>query len=384
MNLLIYELKKLLSFKVSFIVIIVLIVNAGKIYIETNNNPDIIHSKEYWNNQQICNFENDLSGYMDYASALKIRTGYEKHLNFLKGYGEFSADAEIYYKMYEHYKYLYNYNLNIETALENAEDNIRFYELYNNQEEIKKNKKTIQLYSNRYIKDYYNSKDYKIIFDYEFSSFLLVIISLIGSFVTLGYEYQNDTLTFIKTSQKGRKYIVIYKSIVLFIWIVLCGALLFVEDYTLFGLNCNLEGVHNPIYSIEDYQFSALSCSIFSYIILTCFIRILASFVCGLVFSTVILVLNNILLSSIINIGTLSFIIIISENSNELSIISYLNPIVAMQIGKYTKNLLFFTVSQQQILSVNFVIIYLLIMIVVIFFILNLLFKNNTLVGIKC
>lgn len=332
------EFKKMFfQWKFILLILIFLIVNGFKIVLSNELEPRAIESRNLYSNAGYSETEKTVSGEITLEKAQKIVNGYNAHTAFLQGNGKYSQENLNYYIMYPNFVYQYEYHTKMTEKFEIANENIEFFDKRKNTYLKEKNELFLKCYKNRFIADYYNSSDFNILFEYDFSTFLLLILTLIYSMQLFFSERQSGMLTILKSNRKGKKLLPFIKITSFAVIILIISALFYVEDILIHGAMFHLNGWSNPIYAINEYQFCIYNGSIAGYYILICLIRIAVLFIMGLIFSLVAQLIKGKIFPQVINLIIISVCIMLSEQSEEFSFISMLNPINLLEFDKIAK-----------------------------------------------
>ena len=179
--------------------------------------------------------------------------------------------------------YAYTYpNLMIELK-ERANENITFYEGRSDYE-VRKNCLVAELYTGRKIKVYGNYGAFKLYFDYEFST-LVIIVMLIYAFATsFTNEKATGTDRIIRSCHRGES-VYLTKHVVMLLFIFISVVLFTLLDVVRFCSFYDGTFINQPLYAIEEYKYTPFNITILGAIILSTFAKLVAlSFVGELVF----------------------------------------------------------------------------------------------------
>lgn len=285
MKLLLLECKKMLCNKGMLLLLLLLFaVNFGKILIFLHYNPMLPLSLTRKTDAVYQKYENKYEGEMTEEKANEVIAGYQAYDDYMSGKGEYKESDAYCYSIYPRYKYLYTYHEMMQGILDEVADNAEFYQSKNNPSRVELNQLIQKLYSGRHVDKYYNSEDFSFLFQYQFSTLLLVIFALILSFQFFYQEKENGMYQMLISLGKKRHTVFARKYIVLFFGIFLAGVLLYAQDYILYVKMLYLRGSLNPIYAVPAYSNCPLNVSILGFYLLSCIIRIGMIFLLALAF----------------------------------------------------------------------------------------------------
>lgn len=330
--------KMFLRADILILLLVLLIVNAFKIVLGYEFDPRAVDSRSLHANAGYSETEDSLEGAMTAESAKRVLSGYRSHIAFMQGNGEYSQENLCCYLIYPRYIYQYEYHLNMQKKLDEAEANIKFYNARGNVYSVRVNSLFLRCYDGRYINNYSGSDDFEMLFTYDFSTLLLLIAAFIFSFRLFSSERQSGMDSLLKTSRKGRKSLPITKMSCLFAAITCTALLLYAEDILVHSVMFHLNDWTAPVYSIESYRFSVYSGSLIGYYSIMCLERIVVLFCAGLFFSLVSIVFQGITLPVIIDLLVIAVEIVLSENITELRASHLLNLAVLLKPNMLMKS----------------------------------------------
>lgn len=283
MKLFLYECKKMIGCrKMLLLIMLLLLVNFGKITIYLHYNPVVQVSLEKKKDTAVWEYEKQFEGEITEEKAKKIVKGYKSCQRFMQGTGKYNETDEFCFQTYPLYRYQYTYHMMMEDRLKKAAENIKFYQSHNNFYQAELNRLIYKIYSNRVIDDYYNSEDFYYLFEYQFSTFLLLIFALVLSFQFFYVEKENGMYQMLISLGRNKNKVFANKYFNLFFGILLVGIVLYLQDVILFGKMLNLRGWWNPVYAIQSYGDSIFHVTILEYYLLNCGMRIGSAFLFAL------------------------------------------------------------------------------------------------------
>lgn len=207
---------------------------------------------------------------------------YDKRLNY-NAPGEVTYCGNLYedYRILEvyiakefHYMQEYEAYSNEITAL--AADNIAYYKDKGNLLKVRENKYIADNYSNRSVKEFYRTDSIMGYLNSYFSTILIIFMCFLGVAPVFGAEYDCKMHYILLTSKRGGLNSTLIKilSSLLFSWIMVLW--FFVLDITTYQIFFGLEGLHNPVWAIQEFKESFLNCSIQTFLLHEVLLKLLA------------------------------------------------------------------------------------------------------------
>lgn len=293
--LIIGELRKIFSQKIVVIVAaLLLLINVFNIYYS------VVDSSDYWllkeAEDKIYSIaegeiaESNVKALVDYKDKMfNANQNNEKIETIL---GTPLSDYYIAQKVVDKLTAVYNYASSITQLKENVLIQKDVLESKNNPYLKRVNEKIEKVYTNREISSFYNTTGYEKYFSYNFSSFLIILIVILGVSTLFSGEKEVGMLQLNLSTANGRIRLTFAKLVACITYSILVGLLFYLSDYIVFSNITTMNGLNLPIYSLDSFEFSPASFSIGSFIFITTMIKI-----GGIVYISVI----TALLSSILN-----------------------------------------------------------------------------------
>lgn len=277
MKLFFYEFKKSILKPSVFIVILVFsIVNVYKLY-EMRNNETFMNqngSNEF-DNAYIEKIYPQIKGEMTQESIDFIIAEINR-LEKLVGEGMYNTDSlspntytgYVYgdYNLLndtvsDQFVYAYTYTNTIGDMYEQAKDNIAFFENVGNEYQLSRNERIKTLFFGREITELKNVQNAIHIFDYRFSSLIILLLVIFVLSPAFSQEHSNGMNRLIKSA--GRKATIFHaKHRMSLIFIILITAWFCFLDTLTLGILYRIDGWQSPIYTIMIYQYSPVNISI--------------------------------------------------------------------------------------------------------------------------
>lgn len=210
--------------------------------------------------------------------------------------------------------------------------NVEFFSKYNNVYEVRKNQQIANLYADRYVSSLYYTEAFEDFFSYEFSILMISFLLIFGISPIFVNERTVGMQDLIYSCSKGRSHIFMSKTMAvicyisfIFIWFTALDLICFFNLYT-------VDGVSNPLYSIEEYVDTPFSGSIGQFLIVFLLYRWLGILVLGMAIMLMSIIFSKPLFTTIISLcTTLFFLFSDSFGQKKLSIIS---PIKLIRVAK--------------------------------------------------
>lgn len=189
-------------------------------------------------------------------------------------------------------------NISSEIA-KRAYDNIAFFTKYGNFSDAEKNQIIYRIYKNRQISNYNMTEWVSVYFKYDFSSLLVIIMIIIGLANSFSAESESGMYMIILTNRKNKK-TAIAKLLSAALYVLLLTVLFTLADIVTINKLCRIEGVLNPIYSAQVFEYSPFDFSFLSAIVICSFSKYLAF----TVVAKIVMIISAIEKNTILSIGT--------------------------------------------------------------------------------
>ncbi len=185
----------------------------------------------------------------------------------------------------EEMEYDYTYRSYAAGIVSEAKKNMKFFKEWGNEYEYRKNLCIARAFYGREITCFYNTEMYQSLLYYDFSAFLLLMLSVYGCASVFAKEEETEMKYVIRTSQNGRGRTYLAKVFSAFLFLGAAGALAAVWDYCLFVLFFGgTESGAGPLYAIRGFQDTILSMTMGrGYLLLSVF-RIIGMCEFGMIF----------------------------------------------------------------------------------------------------
>lgn len=230
------------------------------------------------------------------------------------------------------YSYMYRgYALEIAGK---AKENLEFFRSAGNTYQYRSNLKIASLFGGRQITDFYHTEMYENLFRYDFSSFLILLMSILALVPVFVAEKETEMDLILSTSKKGGKETVNAKILSSFLYVILISAWFYIIDFLAFSYFYGLTGLNNQLYALKDFMLTPLNVRMWEFIILSAAVKIIGL----LAVSSIILFLSSIfrraLLPYILSLATVFLLML----ANELAKVKFINPIELIANRELFKN----------------------------------------------
>lgn len=166
-------------------------------------------------------------------------------------------------------KYLSTYNVNNEEIVKQAQANIIFYDKYGNPYEKAKNQFIAVNYTNRSIGLFYDTKPWEVLFEYNFSDLIILLLIILGLVPVFTSEKEANMQGLILSTRQGKKYVNAAKVLSSIAYVIFLVSIFSVFNLLLFKLLYGLNGAELPVYAIEKYQHTPLGYSLGTFYFVT-------------------------------------------------------------------------------------------------------------------
>lgn len=212
-----------------------------------------------------------------------VQSGIGGNIEFI---GE-NATADMYLsgEFLDEIKRIYNYNSEIkQLKADNAERRENAVS-HGNGYLQKCADKIDRTYGERTIGSFYDYNAFETYFNYTFSSFFVLMILLLAFSPLFAGEYESGMHLCFMASENGRIKTSTAKSGAMTVFTVFVSTLFAISDLVVFYFCVRLRGFSAPIYALESFKYSSLTCSIGTFIFLMFLIKILGFISFGLMYS---------------------------------------------------------------------------------------------------
>ena len=368
MTLIGYEFRKTLYKKIILVFLLLFtIVNSYKIYEGGNKKPADIGYKNYNRGfeEAFQKIYPKIQGEMsqekiDFIIAEKNRLGtlvankeYDtQNINPDTYTGYIFGDYNFFYDVvYKQYNYTFTYPNTIVEVYNKASENIEFFKKYNNAFEVDKNTKIKTLLFNREIKEFKNVQNYPLIFEYQFSSLLIMLMIILVCSPIFSEEYATGVSRLIKVSNRQSS-IYFSKQIVAAVFTFAITLWFFLSDFITFKIIYKLDGVTNPIYSIIKYQYCPINTSILGALMISFLFKLLFF----MIFTQAVLLISSYAKSNVVSVGLSTLLLMLVIFINDI-VPARVNPVGLIVSDNYFEIFDYVNVFDRAVMSLSFTVI---------------------------
>lgn len=261
--------KYLFTGKMLVFVVVLVIINIIKLSYFCFYDSSIIERKILKSNKMIEKERVSYEGEIEEEKTKKMILKADNYENFLlSGGGKENLDDKVAYLLRDSVERQYNYHLTMKELLNKIQRSRENYESKHNKYGVMQCNRMTKRYSDRFINDYYDCKDFKQLLKYNFSTCMLLLAGIFASFSFFYQEKVVGTDLLITSCGKNRIKIMRNKMFCSVLFMLIVAILLFGSDVFIYSNILHLRGWLQPIYAVEGYEYSVFNCSILSYYLL--------------------------------------------------------------------------------------------------------------------
>ena len=231
-------------------------------------------------------------------------------------------------------EYSYMYRSQALEIADKAKENLEFFRTAGNVYQYRSNLKIASLFGGRQITDFYHTEMYENLFRYDFSSFLILLMSILALVPVFVAEKETEMDLILSTSKKGGKETVNAKILSSFLYVIVISVWFYMVDFLAFSYFYGLTGLNNQLYALKDFMLTPLNVKMWGFILLSAAVKIIGL----LAVSSIILFLSSIfrraLLPYILSLGTVFLLMLV----NEFTKVKFINPIELIANREMFKN----------------------------------------------
>lgn len=231
-------------------------------------------------------------------------------------------------------EYSYMYRSQALKIADKAKENLEFFRSAGNVYQYRSNLKIASLFGGRQITDFYHTEMYENLFRYDFSSFLILLMSILALVPVFVAEKETEMDLILSTSKKGGKETVNAKILSSFLYVIVISVWFYMVDFLAFSYFYGLTGLNNQLYALKDFMLTPLNVKMWGFILLSAVVKIIGL----LTVSSIILFLSSIfrrtLLPYILSLGTIFLLMLV----NEFTKVKFINPIELIANREMFKN----------------------------------------------
>lgn len=264
-----YEFKKILKNK--FIMVFIIIFIACDIF--------MIYKREY--SQINYNKQSDWKTEQEYNQVKGIIT------NEKLDYAMSINPEELMYGGSEIYKGMVRaltYGDFAQEIYSKAKENAEFYKSIGREEQVYKNEKIAEAFREREIYEYYRQDGVDKYLTYDYSTFMVMIIVIIIVIILFFNDRNTGMYRLVSTSKYGHRFVRLVRMMTVLITgtVVMCFFRLL--EYISYSIIYDFDGMHMPLYSVEEYAQTLFNGSIKDFIIIDIMLKCIGIMLFAMIF----------------------------------------------------------------------------------------------------
>ncbi len=286
-----YEAKKIFSVR-TFIIVIAIFLSFNCINIYKNNHPSNISSDaELLQKGRVAihkllegeitqeKVDSFLNKYDELAEIVQSGNYSTDEADFEKYYcGYAYGDKNIFDEVYTEFLRQIGYAAKIEDIKNEATDNMNFFEENGNSLLYAQNKYIFSSFDTRRITNFYYTTPAVSLFTYNFSAILILLLIFLLFSPIFSIEKESDMLDLLSCTKCGHKKMTfgtiwLNKIKLLFFVVTFLVFIFAISDMVCLKLCLKFNGLLQPIYVLEEFQNTNLTCSIFTFWLLTLLLK---------------------------------------------------------------------------------------------------------------
>ncbi|WMJ80049.1 hypothetical protein RBU49_14575 [Clostridium sp. MB40-C1] len=395
MRILKYELIKI--FRKKFIIIALIIFSLVNIYkinfyfkndhiVNNEYKTDIEYNAGYWaaHNKISGTITNDKINFIKdrykHAKSVVDSGNYDTETIQPDTYtGYIFGDMNMFKELYDGLDYCYNYGNRLKNVILKAQKNIEFYREHNNLFQVKNNEKIINVYGERGISEFYDTKAFEEFFRYDFSSLLIILLLILGLTSVFSGEKESSMNVMLLTSKYGRNTTIYAKIIASMIYVITISIYFFILDFICFSNIFKLIGHNLPIYAMVNFERTPLNMKIWHFVIYSGAIKLLGFMVIGVVVLLFSSIFSESILAFILSGGMISAYLgsndFLSHKARE--VVDFINPISLLTNREFFKKYNVIDIFGEPFFQSTVTLIFMLIFLLLIIFIIVIINRKN-------
>jgi hypothetical protein len=234
-------------------------------------------------------------------------------------------------------EYTYMYETYAQDIAIKAEENMKFFYLKGNNYEYKRNLKINNMFKGRNLNEFYHTEIFNQFYHYDFSSFLIILICLLGLVPMFVLEKETEMNFILLSSPYGRNKTVEAKIMASIIYTLLISIWFFIVDFLSFSYFFGLTGISQYVYAIEDFMLTPITLKMWQFILLSFSLKFMGFLSITYILLILSSLFKNVLLPYVIGLSYVFLLIFSNEFINERKLLQFLNPITLITNRKLFK-----------------------------------------------
>lgn len=237
-------------------------------------------------------------------------------------------------------EYSYMYRSHAVEIADKAKENLEFFQFTGNDYQYRSNLKIASLFGGRRIKGFYHTEMYENLFRYDFSSFLIILMSILALVPVFVAEKETEMDIILSTSKKGGEETVNAKILSSFLYVIMINVWFYMVDFFAFSYFYGLTGLNNQLYALRDFMLTPLNIRMWEFIILSAAVKVIGL----LAVSSIILFLSSVfrraLLPYVLSLSSVFLLMLIKESGvrGNYSFWKFINPIELIENRELFEN----------------------------------------------
>lgn len=244
-----------------------------------------------------------------------------------------NGDWSVYDELKQEMQRQYEYNESIEQIREYAQQNLEYLDGGDASFESRRNHRILEIYEARHIQSFYDLTGFSVYLQYDFSSLLLIMLTLLGIVPFFSSEWECGMAPLLSSSRLGQGHTHRNKQVATLLYITLIAAFFFMMDFSYFFFSGKLSGGNNPLYSMNAFRYTPLTCTIWQYLFLSWVMKLLALYVIGFIFLLLSSLFKETYPAFVLGVG---LIVVFMVNGNK---IAFINPITLLTFNEFSSRL---------------------------------------------
>lgn len=254
-------------------------------------------------------------------------------------------DFSVYDEMKSEMQRQYEYNDSIKALKSYAEKNLAYI---SNEKtyEFRRNQLILDIYKERNIHSFYDRSGLENYLKYDFSSLLVLLLLLLGISPIFSSEKETGMAPLLSSSKSGRLKTVIAKVWAVIIFSSLFSMCFFAMDFVYYAMAAGFHGGQSALYTLIDFKYTPLTCTIWQYVILQGVAKWLGLVVVGFLFMLISSVFRETYPVFVLGTGLIVFFMITGEH------FQLFNPISLLTFSQYAQELSMLNILSYPVLAI--------------------------------
>lgn len=243
-------------------------------------------------------------------------------------------------------EYSYMYRSHAAKIVDTAKSNLDFFQSLGNTYQYGSNLMIASLFAGRRVTYFYHTEMYDNLFQYNFSSFLVLMMSILALVPVFVAEKETEMDLILSVSKKGGKATVNVKILSSFLYVIGIGVWFYLVDFLAFSYFYGLTGLNNQLYALKDFMLTPLNLRMWQFILLSDGVKIIGL----LVVSSIILFFSSVfrkaLMPYMLSLASVFLFMLIkdSECGGKDSFWKFINPVEIIENKELFQNTAFLNV----------------------------------------